>query len=105
VKWVDNLLSQHRLMDVLPDNRRASRRITDSALLRMAAIRTLHIELGMSVAQAVAFSTPLIESAELSAGHLRLMIDLTAIRQRLDERLAFALESAPQPRKGRPPRH
>ena len=105
-KWTDNLLSQHPLPDVISANRGVARRISRSGLLRIAIIRILNIELGVSLSVAVQLASKLIESGcgEVSVGDsLRLAVDRAAIERRIDLRLQEVLESAPTPRRGRPP--
>ena len=101
-KWVDNLISQHNISDVERDDRGYSRRISHEALLRMAVIRALNEELGVSVARALELSSPLLEHGTARVGPLEIALDLQQIRRRVAERLEVALESAPQPRRGRP---
>src|SRR3982750_1848348 len=52
-KWVDNLLSHHDVPDVVIARRGIARRIPHSALLHLALARDLHVELGMSVRDAL----------------------------------------------------
>lgn len=106
-KWTDNVLSQHSIPDVDSMRQGITRRIPHRALIRLAVIRELHTELGISVADAVAFASRLLDSGHspvLSAGQLTLTIDLAALRRTVDARLAAAMESAPSRRRGRPPR-
>ena len=104
-KWTDNLLSHHRIKDVLSSKRGVARRITYPALKRLAVIRQLHVRLGASVADAVRLASELLDSETVGVhdfGQLRLAIDLLRLEQALDLRLADILESAPSPRRGRP---
>jgi len=106
-KWTDNLLSQYQLVEVLSSRQGVARRISYSALIRLSVIRQLHGELGIGVADAVRIAERLLESGRspvLEVGNLKLTFDLDALRRNLDHRLAIALESAPSPRRGRPPR-
>ena len=106
-KWTDNVLSQHELPDVVAVRQGVARRIPFQAILRLAIIRDLHMQLGISVANAVQFANRLLDSGQaavLDAGHFRVSVDLAALRKSVDEGLASALESAPSPRRGRPPR-
>ena len=76
-------------------------------LIRLAVIRQLHAQLGIGVGDAVRLSETLVVSGRahvLALGQLTLSVDLNALRRTLDQRLATALESAPSPRRGRPPR-
>jgi hypothetical protein len=103
-KWLDNLLSQNTIDEIEAGERGRSRRIGFPALLRIATIRILHSDLGMSVTQAVSVSSVLIRDGRFAAGPLTLALDLEELRRGLERSLIIALESAPQPRRGRPAR-
>jgi hypothetical protein len=106
-KWTDNLLSQHDIPDVLSGRRGVARRVSRVALVRIALIRQLHVLAGLAVAEAVAVAEQLLASVagEVRLGrHLTLSLDLPSLERELDHRLSDALESAPAPRRGRPPR-
>jgi hypothetical protein len=107
VKWTDNLLSHHEIPGVVAHRRGVARRLSYLAVLHLAVVRELHLSLGTSARDAVAMAVQLL--AERSAavhrsGHLRVTLDRPALEQALDLRLRDALESAPTPRRGRPPR-
>ena len=105
LKWTDNLLSQHRLPDVVSERRGVARRISYSGLVRLALIRQLHVELALGVGDAVRVADQLLDSGGTGvheSGHLRLTVDRPALERALDLRLAEVLESAPAPRRGRP---
>lgn len=106
-KWTDNLLSQFPIPDVQLERRGVARRVSHSAVVRLALIRELHTELGLSVRDAVRRADELLEShaGTATAGEtLVLTVDFAAVERRVDARLREALESAPAPRRGRPPR-
>lgn len=109
-KWTDNLLSQHRIPDVVLEHRGVARRIPHQALLRLALIRELHTMLLIGVRDAVRMAAQLwTEQGEngepgLTLGALRLSLDRAALTRTVEQRLRDALESAPAPRRGRPPR-
>lgn len=107
IKWTDNLLSHHRLPGVISVRRGVTRGIPHEALVRLAIVRELHVRLGLGVADAVKLANHLLEAKGAGvheSGQLRVFIDLPALRRALDTRLREALESAPAPRRGRPPR-
>jgi hypothetical protein len=104
-KWVDNLLSHHDVPDVVIARRGIARRIPHSALLHLALARDLHVELGMSVRDAVRLAAALLaggDDAVHESGHLRVTFDRSGLERALRARLSEALESAPTPRRGRP---
>ena len=106
-RWTDNLLSQYRLPDVISAHRGVARRISYPALIRLAIIRQLHIRLGLGVGDAIRIASELLDSEGNSvyeSGHIRLSFDRPGLERSLNARLAEALESAPSPRRGRPPK-
>ena len=107
LKWTDNTLSQHGVTGVISARRGIARRITFPALLRLAIIRQLHTGLGVSVANGVRLANQLLDSDTVGvhrSGQLRLAVDLVELGRELDLRLEEVLESAPSPKRGRPPR-
>ncbi len=105
-KWTDNLISQNHIDGVISATRGVARRIPRAALLRIAVIRKLHKEAGIGVADSVRLAGALLDSETSSvrlSGHLVISLDRDATEQDLDERLRDVLESAPAPRRGRPP--
>lgn len=105
-KWTDNLLTQHAIPGISSARRGIARRISHSALIRIALIRQLHIHLGVSVGNGVRIATRLLDSSThpvFRSGHLSLSVDLMVLAQQVDDSLASVLESAPTPRRGRPP--
>lgn len=107
LKWTDNLLSQHLVDGVISARRGVARRISRIAILRIAIIRLLNADAGMSVTDSVRIASALLDS-ETSvvplAAHISIRLDRAAIERDLDARLQDVLESAPAPRRGRPPR-
>jgi hypothetical protein len=64
------------------------------------------MSLGIGVREALAMASELLAgegSAVLQRGHLTVSVDRAALARSLDLRLRDALESAPTPRRGRPP--
>jgi hypothetical protein len=107
LKWTDNVLSQHDVADVVSARRGVARRIPHTALLHLALTRELHTTLGLSVRDALELARQLLAAeggTETWRGPVRLWCDRAALQRALDLRLRAALESAPAPRRGRPPR-
>ena len=105
-KWTDNVLSHHAVPGVVMHERGVSRKIPHASLLVLAVARELHVELGLSVRGAVALAPQLLlgeVDGVHASGHLRVSLDRPALERDVDRRLRDALESAPTPRRGRPP--
>jgi hypothetical protein len=106
VKWTDNLLSHYAVPGVVSSDRGASRRIPHGALVFLAVVRELHTKLGLGVRDAVAMAPRLLADdagTVHESGHLRVTLDHAGLERDLTLRLREALESAPTPRRGRPP--
>ena len=107
IRWADNLLSQYMLPDVISARRGVARRISYPALMRLALIRQLHTRLGLGVGDAIRIASELLDSegnGVYESGQIRLSFDRPGLERSLNARLAEALESAPAPRRGRPPK-
>ena len=105
-RWTDNLLSQHPLPDVVSHHRGVARRISYPALVRLAVIRQVHVGLGIGVGDAIRVAARLLDpdgTGVYSSGQMHLTVDRHALESALQSRLAAVLESAPMPRRGRPP--
>ena len=106
-KWTDNLLSQFAIANVRARTRGVARGIAWPALVHIALIRELHTELGCGVRYAVRLAADLLlaPTGTISVSErLTLRIERESFERELHRRLADALESAPRPRRGRPPR-
>jgi hypothetical protein len=107
IKWTDNVISQHDILAVVSARRGIARRIPYPALLQLALTRELHVALGMSVRDALELAHELLAVpggvAEVRRGHLHVACDRSALERTLHQRLREVLESAPAPRRGRPP--
>lgn len=105
-KWLDNLLSHFPVPSVSGERRGVARRIPHSTLVQLALTRQLHQALGMGVRDALTLAGELLASndgAVLRGGHLRVTCDRRTLEHAVIECLRDALESAPTPRRGRPP--
>lgn len=106
-KWIDNLLSQHDVVEVPRARRGVARTISHTALVHLALTRELHVSLGLGVREALQLSQKLLansKEAGVPTGHLRISVDRATLERTLDSRLREVLESAPSPRRGRPRR-
>jgi hypothetical protein len=106
VKWTDNLLSQHDVEDVVHRDRGVARGVSWNALVTIALIRALNQELGCGVRESVALASALGDGSRTlqKGGYLTLGFDRQALEASLRDRLREVIESAPRPRRGRPPR-
>jgi len=106
-RWTDNLLAQHDIPEIAHRQRGVARGVSWNAVVRIALIRSLHERLGCGVREAVALAAALIEAPALPLdprGGLSLAFDRSALEGELQARLRDAIETAPRPRRGRPPR-
>ncbi len=105
-KWLDNLLSHHSVAGVRQARQGVSRTVP------YAALRTIAIALDLITELQVPLPQALIWGARLSGGdgspakgaRIEIALDLGALDRRLLDRLAYAVEVAPVPRRGRPPK-
>ena len=108
-KWVDNVLSHHRVPGVLQQKQGIARRVTPAGLLALEIGASLGRALAIPIAQALEIATQLIEAKggviQLpSAPSIRFIADVEAITGELNTRLERAVEMTPNPRRGRPRR-
>src|SRR4051812_42694734 len=105
-KWLDNTLSHFKVPGVQQKRQGVARRLTVDSLLTLSAAVTLASHLDASVGRAIAIAHQLLAgSGRQMLGPLELHIDLQAARADLLERLERAVEIAPTPRRGRPPKN
>lgn len=106
-KWLDNILSHNRVPGVVQEKQGVARRITVDGLLTLSIVLSLTTELGTTVAAAIEIAQKLISTGgvfEWPSG-FRIALDLETFRNRLISRLEKAVEVAPLPRRGRPPKN
>jgi hypothetical protein len=106
-KWLDNILSHYRVAGVVQEKQGVARRITVDGLLTLAIVVLLTAEFGTTVANALEITEKLIaaEGTLESPSGFKITLDLEAFRNRLISRLEKAVEVAPLPRRGRPPKN
>jgi hypothetical protein len=104
-KWLDNVLSHHRVVGVMQERQGVSRRLTVEALVVLALIVTLIQELALPTPNAIKVAEEIArnEGRFRSAQGVSIKMDLSAFRLSLLERLERAVEIAPVPKRGRPP--
>ena len=108
-KWLDNVLSHHRVNGVFQQRQGISRRLTPAALLTLEIAARLGRSFAIPLAPALEIATRLIrareegiEAPEISS--LRIVADVDVIAGELNARLERAVEMSPTPRRGRPTR-
>ena len=106
-KWLDNTLSHFRIEGVEQERQGLARRLSLHALLVLAVSTLLTRELGIPVARALELAKNIIAgNGELVFGdRLRLSTELATVRVDLLRSLEHAVEVAPLPRRGRPPKN
>jgi hypothetical protein len=107
VKWLDNTLSHIKIPGVRQEKQGVARRITIDGLLILAIAALLINELGVSLSRAAAIAETVASNNGLytSPGSVGIQLDLEGLRFRLLERLEHAVEVAPVPKRGRPPKN
>lgn len=107
VKWIDNVLSHHRIAGVVQTKQGVARRLNPQTILILEVALRLSRSLGVPIKRALEMSTELCEAAGDTVsltlhGAGKLVVDMTAARKETMARLAEAVEITPTPRRGRP---
>ena len=108
-KWVDNVLSHHAVPGVVQARQGVTRRLSPRAVAILELTLRLNRALGMPTEKALQLAQQCVESGESDyrlflTDSVRLLIDLDRLTADVQLRLAEAVEMAPSPRRGRPPR-
>ncbi len=106
VKWLDNVLSHNRVSGVAQERQGVARRLTVDGLVVLALAVLLIRELGLPTSKALALADRVAnnEGRYMVPQGLTLALDLTLFRAELLKRLERAVEIAPVPKRGRPPK-
>ena len=105
-KWIDNVLSHHQVRGVTQRRQGVTRKVSPEGLLQLSLATILIEDLEIPTSKALRLAASVSDASgnlQMPSG-LRINLDLAAIRARLEQRLAQAVEIAPVPRRGRPPR-
>jgi len=107
VKWLDNTLSHIKIPGVRQEKQGVARRITIEGLLVLSIAALLINELGLSLSQAARMAETLASNNGVyaSPGGVGIQLDLEGLRFKLLKRLEHAVEVAPIPKRGRPPKN
>jgi hypothetical protein len=105
VKWLDNVLSHNRVSGVAQERQGVARRLTVDGLVVLALAVLLIRELGLPTSKAIAVAERVATEGQYTVPQgLTLALDLSQFRSELLERLEHAVEIAPVPKRGRPPK-
>jgi len=105
-KWLDNVLSHHRVAGVVQERQGIARRVAFDGLLQLAlALRLIH-DLDTPTPAALRLAAALTQTGgnHTSSSGLTISLDLAKLRSDLESRLVEAVEMTPVPRRGRPSR-
>ena len=102
-KWLDNLLSHHRVPGVARKKQGIQRQIPPDSLLIIGVARALIDSLAVPIGRALELSVQLVElQGSVDVPPVSLQIDVRRITSRLHDRLADAVEGAAHMPRGRP---
>jgi hypothetical protein len=106
-KWLDNTLSHIKIPGVRQEKQGVARRIALDGLLILSIAALLIDQLGLSLSRAVSMAEMLATNNGLytSPRGVGIQLDLDGLRSKLLERLEHAVEVAPVPKRGRPPKN
>jgi len=106
IKWLDNVLSHFSLQGIVQERQGVARRITIEGMLQLYLVHSLSSELGTTIVVATQVAQKLAADGlvELSNG-ITIRAGRDALRAELVDRLEHAVEIAPVPRRGRPPKN
>jgi hypothetical protein len=106
-KWLDNTLSHIKIPGVRQERQGVARRITIDGLLVLSIVALLINEFGLSLSRAARMAEALTSNNGLysSPGGFGIQLDIEGLRFKLLERLEHAVEVAPIPKRGRPPKN
>ena len=106
-KTLDNILTRYDIEGISRARQGVSRRLTTHALMTLNVAlrlsRSAFIPLNTAITMAKTVLGQSQSTLEVGKG-ISIEFDLALIRKDLDARLAEAVEVAPAPRRGRPPR-
>ena len=108
-KWVDNVLSHYRVQGVSQARQGVARRITPQAVLILEIALRLSRSLAAPIQRSLEMATDLSrvggqEARIILTPVADLVMNVAAVEAETMLRLADAVEVAPVPRRGRPPR-
>jgi hypothetical protein len=105
-KWIDNVLSHHRISGVSGGRQGVARRLSVQAVLILEIALRLINAYGLPLPKALELAARLVStrSSRLTLdAQISLLADVDVIEGQVTDSLAQAVEVAPSPRRGRPP--
>jgi hypothetical protein len=105
VKWLDNVLSHHQILGLHTKRQGIARRLSIEVILTLAVVLLVIQDLGVPTPAAIRLAESLVRTGGRFRSHegLSVELELTPLRENLLQRLEAAVETAPMPRRGRPP--
>jgi len=106
-KWLDNTLSHYKVAGVVQEKQGVARRISVEGLLLLTVTLLFTTELGLATAKAIELAKTVIaaDGAFNFRSGMRIKLDLENLRTEILSQLERAVEVAPLPRRGRPPKN
>jgi hypothetical protein len=104
-KWLDNVLSHFTIAGVGQARQGVRRRISTDGLIVLWIANEITTNLGTPLRQSLQAAELLGKTGSLQvSAHIALTVSRDQIREHVDAQLARAVEVAPVPRRGRPPK-
>jgi hypothetical protein len=104
-KWIDNVLSHFTVAGVDQARQGVRRRITSDGLLILWIAKEIAHNLGTPLRPALQTAELVVKTGSLLiAPNISLAVDRDKVRENLSTQLDRAVEVAPVPRRGRPPK-
>jgi hypothetical protein len=106
-KWLDNILSHNDLDGVQSDTQGISRRLSVASIIALSLAKELIDGLEINSSAALRLATRILSAPTggvVVSSRLRIVVDLDSLRADTLGRLERAVEIAPTPRRGRPPK-
>ncbi len=106
-KWLDNLLSHNNIDSIQSESQGVARRLSLSTITGLALAKELIDTLGVPAPAALRLAVRILDNPTgelIISPHLRIAIQTDALKADVLGRLARAVEIAPTPRRGRPPK-
>jgi len=107
IKWLDNTLSHHKVLGIHQQRQGVARRLTIDGLLALAVAIVLIKDIAIPLLSALQIADELVRNngRYTSPQGVDIQLNLETLKARLFERLENAVEIAPVPKRGRPPKN